>query len=477
MGYLTPNKMDMPKTPFNRQRPNPYGYAFGQSLMDLTYCIQTFGCQMNKHDSERIAGMLDGLGCLQVDTISEADIVVFMTCCVREAADIRLIGQVQTMKSEPLRPNSPLSKRIVAIGGCIGQRDGAKLFDQMPHVDVVFGTNNLASLPSLLKATLETGTHTVETLESSTWFPTDLPTTREHAWAAWLPITIGCNNFCTYCIVPYVRGREKSRALEDIVAEAEHYVASGVKEITLLGQNVNSYGRDLYGAPRFADILESVDATGIERLRFATSHPKDLTDEVIGKFSTLRSLMPALHLPAQSGSNRILSAMNRNYTAEHYRNLVFKLREACPEIALSTDIIVGFPGETEEDFLDTFNLVKDIGYSQVFTFIYSKREGTPAAKMNDSTPRDVVQDRFDRLVAVVQDNAYKANQVERGRIVDVLVEGVSKRDPSLLSGKSPKNQTVHAPIPDNMTIGDLTGRIVPVKVDEAKTWYLKGALA
>ena len=447
------------------------------SFNNLTFHVQTFGCQMNKHDSERVVGMLENLGATDVQTIEEADVVVFMTCCVREAADIRLIGQVNTMKNLPLREGSPLRKRLIAVGGCIGQRDGDKLFEELPHLDVVFGTNNLSSLPSLLSQVLETGSKRAETLEESSSFPTELPSTREHSWAAWLPITIGCNNFCTYCIVPYVRGREKSRPIEDIEEEARRYVAAGVKEITLLGQNVNSYGRDLYGTPRFAEVLDAVDASGIERLRFATSHPKDLTDEVIQKFGSLRSLMPALHLPAQSGSDAILKAMHRNYTADHYRDLVRKVRCACPDIALSTDIIVGFPGETEEDFQRTYDLVDEIGYSQVFTFIYSKREGTPAAKMIDDTPREVIQDRFDRLVDLVQKRAFEANQPDAGKVVDVLVEGLSKRDQSLIVGKSPKNQTVHAPLPEGASIDALMGAIVPVRIEEAKTWYLKGSLA
>ena len=431
---------------------------------------------MNKHDSERIAGMLEALGALQVDSVEEADVVVFMTCCVREAADTRLYGQVASLKNIPLRTDSPLKKRMVAIGGCIGQRDGEKLVKELPHVDVVFGTHNLGSLPRLLEAAIEEGGHQVEVLEASTSFPTDLPTAREHSWAAWLPITIGCNNFCTYCIVPYVRGREKSRPIEDIVAEAEGYVADGVKEITLLGQNVNSYGRDLYGEPRFAQVLDAVDATGIERLRFATSHPKDLSDQVIERFAGLRSLMPALHLPVQSGSNDIIKAMNRHYTREHYLELIRKIRAARPDIALSTDIIVGFPGETEEDFEQTLSLVDEVGYNQVFTFIYSKREGTPAAKIEDSTPHEVIQARFDRLVDLVQERAFEANQVDDGTLVDVLVEGASKRNPELLSGKSPKNQTVHAPLPAGWTADDLAGHIVRVHVDQARTWYLSGHL-
>lgn len=443
-------------------------------FMNMTFCVRTFGCQMNKHDSERISGMLEGLGALMVETVEEADILIYMTCCVREAADTRLYGQVASMKNVALRPDSPLPKRIIAVGGCIGQRDGEELTRKLPHLDVVFGTHNLASLPRLLQGVIEDGGHQVEVLDASSSFPTELPTAREHSWAAWLPITIGCNNFCSYCIVPYVRGREKSRPLEDIVSEAERYVAAGVKEITLLGQNVNSYGRDLYGSPRFAAVLDALDKTGIERLRFATSHPKDLSDEVIDKFGTLKSLMPALHLPVQSGSDAILAAMNRRYTADHYRELVRKLREVRPDIALSTDIIVGFPGEMQKDFDDTARLVDEIGYHQVFTFIYSKREGTPAAKIEDNTPHEVIQQRFDSLVDIVQKHAYELNQADRDTTVDVLVEGVSKRDEGLLAGKSPKNQTVHAPIPAGMSIDELCGKIVPVHVTEAKTWYLAG---
>ncbi|MBQ9041946.1 MAG: tRNA (N6-isopentenyl adenosine(37)-C2)-methylthiotransferase MiaB [Eggerthellaceae bacterium] len=447
------------------------------AFWNLTFHVQTFGCQMNKHDSERVTGMLEALGALSVDSVEEADIVVFMTCCVREAADVRLMGQVSSMKNIALRAGSPLRKRMVAIGGCIGQRDGGKLLDELPHVDVVFGTNNLASLPSMLESVLDDGSRLSETVEESEAFPTELPTTREHSWAAWLPITIGCNNFCTYCIVPYVRGREKSRPFEDIVREAEGYVAAGVKEITLLGQNVNSYGRDLYGNPRFADILQAVAETGIERLRFATSHPKDLTDEVIAKFGSVPNLMPALHLPAQHGSNSILKAMHRSYTVEHYRELVSKLREACPGISMSTDIIVGFPGETEEDFQATYRLVEDIGYSQVFTFIYSKREGTPAAKLVDDTPREVIQDRFDRLRVAVEKGAYDFNQAQAGKTVPVLFEGASKKDERTITGRSPENITVNVPLPDEMSAEALMGSIANVEIAEAKTWYLRGTLA
>lgn len=446
----------------------------GSPIAGKTFSVVTFGCQMNKHDSERIVGMLTALGATEVETVEESDIIIFVTCCVREAADVRLMGQVASLKNVPLRENAPVDKRIVVIGGCIGQRDGAELVEKLPHVDVVFGTFNLASLPRLIEQTLLTGEHEVEVLSEASDFPTDLPSERESKWSAWLPISIGCNNFCSYCIVPYVRGREKSRPMEDIVADAQALMADGVKEITLLGQNVNSYGRDLYDEPRFADLLRAVSATGIERIRFATSHPKDLNDDVIKAFGELDNLMPALHLPVQSGSNTILKVMHRRYTREHYLETIKKLCEVRPDIALSTDIIVGFPGETEEDFQQTYDLIKEVGYTQVFTFIYSKREGTPAARMEDNTPREVIQERFERLVDLVQEGALEANQAEAGKVVPVLVEGASKRDESVLMGRSPKNQTVHAPIPEGVSIEELQGTIVNVRVDVARAWYLRG---
>lgn len=429
---------------------------------------------MNKHDSERIVGMLTALGSRQVHTIEESDIIIYVTCCVREAADVRLMGQVASLKNVPLRSDSPLSKRVVVIGGCIGQRDGEKLTEKLPHVDVVFGTFNLASMPKLIHDAISQGGHQVEVLDEASSFPTDLPSERESRWSAWLPISIGCNNFCTYCIVPYVRGREKSRPLEDIVTDAKNLIKDGVKEITLLGQNVNSYGRDLYGQPEFAKLLYAIADTNIERIRFATSHPKDLNDEVIKAFGELDNLMPALHLPVQSGSNTILKAMNRRYTREHYLEIIDKLRAVRPDIALSTDVIVGFPGETEEDFEQTYDLVNQVGYHQVFTFLYSKREGTPAARMEDATPHEVIQERFERLVQLVQDRAYEVNQTDAYSVVSVLVEGVSKRDPNVLMGRSEKNQTVHAPIPDGTTIEQLQGSIIPVQIEQARAWYLRG---
>jgi tRNA-2-methylthio-N6-dimethylallyladenosine synthase len=466
---------------------------------------------MNKHDSERVAGMLDALGLLEAATLEEAHVIIFMTCCVREAADTRLKGQVASLKNLPCpTAEAPFFgaahiQRIIAIGGCIGQRDGAVLIEQLPHVNVVFGTHNIAQLPHLIFAALSKGAAQVEVLEdapvkddgqqrpavleaaaaastnpTTPISATELPSHREHAWHAWVPIMTGCDNFCSYCVVPYVRGREKSRPFEEILAEVEQLVAEGVQEITLLGQNVNSYGRDLYGAPRFAEVLRAVGASGIARLRFATSHPKDLSAETIAAFAEVPAVMPQLHLPVQSGSNAVLKAMNRSYTAEHYLRLIEAVRVACTaankDVAFSTDLIVGFPGEREADFEATLKLVRAVGYSQAFTFIYSRRDGTPAAALEDSTPREVIQERFDRLVELVQASAWEQNQRELGTVLPVLFEGASKRDSCILAGRSPKNQTVHAVLPEGRTANEYAGRILDVAVEEARTWYLRGRL-
>ncbi len=443
-----------------------------RTLQGLTYFVRTFGCQMNSHDSERVSGMLEELGLIQSDQ-EHADVVVFMTCCVREAADTRLFGQVSSMKNLPA-PES--GKRIVAIGGCIGQRDGDFLFEKLDNLNVVFGTHTIADLPSLILEAYETGKKVSSLTDKSLVPSTDLASKREVDFQAWVPITMGCDNFCTYCIVPYVRGREYSRDFDQVVGEVELLANQGVKEITLLGQNVNSYGRDLYGKPRFAELLSAMDSTGIERVRFVTSHPKDLSDETIEAFKNTKCVMPAMHLALQSGSDKILKAMNRKYTAKHFLDRVNKLKAAVSNVALSTDIIIGFPGETEGDFQATYDLVKEVNFAQVFTFIYSKREGTPAAKLVDNTPREVIQERFDRLVKLVQASAYDNNLKDLNNTIDVLVEGSSKRDDRMLSGRSPRNSTVHIPLPDAKEVKDFVGKIIPVHVTEAKTWYLRAEM-
>lgn len=408
-----------------------------------------------------------------VFTIEEADIAVFLTCCVREKAELRLMGQVASIKNVP---NAHKTKRIIAVGGCVGQLEGVSLRDELSHVDIVFGTHNLGHLVDLIQRRLATGEPQIETIDVNDGFSSDLPVRREKSWHAWVPIMTGCDNFCSYCIVPYVRGREMSRPLDDIAAELAMLADEGIREVTLLGQNVNSYGRDLYGTPRFAEVLSLAGESGVDRVRFVTSHPKDLLPETIEAMATYPNIMPQLHLPLQSGSNRILRAMNRSYTVEHYLDLVCDLRSARPDISLSTDIIIGFPGETEEDFAATLDVVREVGYGQMFRFIYSKRPGTPAATMPDDTPREVLQGRFERLEELAQASSLAENRREVGRILPVLVDASSRRDAGVLAGKSPKLQTVHAPLADGMRIEDVIGQIVDVRIDDATTNYLQGTI-
>ncbi len=437
-----------------------------------TYFVRTFGCQMNKHDSERIAGMLEAdLGLSEASSPEVADVVVFNTCAVREGAEERLRGHVSSLKAAKTGDNPNV---IIAVGGCIGQRDGETLLSYLPHVDIVFGTHNVGRLPALIASARESRDVTVEVLAEATSFASELPAIRERAWHAWVPITVGCDNFCTYCIVPHVRGRERSRPLDEIVAEIAALVADGVVEVTLLGQNVNSYGRDLYGEPRFPQVLKHVAASGISRVRFVTSHPRDLSDETIAVMATTPGICHSLHLPVQSGSNRILHAMNRHYTRESYLALVERLYAAMPDLALSTDVIVGFPGETEDDFEQTLEVVRKCTYDQAFTFLYSPREGTPAASLENAVPRDVMQERFDRLVTIVQSSAFAKNQRLIGTVQTVLAEGTSRRDPNVLTGRTEGNKVVHAPMPEGASSASLAGTFLNVSINEAQTWFLSG---
>jgi tRNA-2-methylthio-N6-dimethylallyladenosine synthase len=438
-----------------------------------TFSIRTFGCQMNKHDSERIAGLLEARGLTRAPARASADVVVFNTCCVRENADERLYGQVASLKAD----KGPDPAMLIAVGGCIGQRDGADLVRRLPHIDVVFGTHNLANLPALLDAAAESRKPVVEVLDASDGgFASDLPSAREHLWHAWVPITVGCDNHCTYCIVPYVRGRERSRPFDDVVAEVDRLKGEGVVEITLLGQNVNSFGRDLYGTPRFAELLRAVSATGIDRIRFTTSHPKDLSDDTIDAMAECPNVCRYLHLPVQSGSDQVLRRMNRHYTRDSYLALVGRLYTAMPDLALSTDVIVGFPGETEEDFEHTMRVVDSARYDQAFTFIFSPREGTPAARLADPVPRDVVQRRFDRLVGAVHASALAKNQAYVGTTRRVLVEGLSKRDATMLIGRTASNKVIHAPCPPRVAPTALAGSFVDIEITDAQTWFLMGCL-
>ena len=440
-----------------------------------TYCVVTYGCQMNAHDSETLEGMLAEMGMTPASTREEADFVIFNTCCVRDNAQRRALGNVVWLKE--LKKTRP--ELMVGVCGCMMQQPGMgeQILKQYPFVDLAFGTHNLYRFAQLMLKAVQSRRRVVEVIQDDEGsIPEDLPVRRSSPYHAYITIMYGCNNFCSYCIVPYVRGRERSRASARIIEEARELKAEGVKEIMLLGQNVNSYGLDMEGELSFAQLLAELDKVGIERIRFMTSHPKDISDELIDVMAASKHICHALHLPVQHGSNRILQSMNRRYTRERYLELIDKLRLARPDIALSTDVIVGFPGETEQDFLDTYSLIEQVGYHQVFTFLYSPREGTPAAELAPTSTHEEIQDRFDRLVELVQQGAFSANQADLGATVPVLIEGTSKRDPSILAGKSPKNQTVHAPLPSGVKLEGLLGTIVSVKIDEARTWYLKGHL-
>ena len=436
------------------------------------FCIHTFGCQMNKHDSERVAGMLEGLGSLPVETIEEADIVVFMTCCVREAADTRLYGQVASMKNIPLRDGTPLDKRYIAVGGCIGQRDGDKLLAALPHLDVVFGTHNLGSLPGLLRRAIEQHGRAAEVIEEGAEFSSALPTVREHDWAAWLPITVGCNNFCSYCIVPYVRGRERSREPAAILAEFRQLVEQGYKEITLLGQNVNSYGKGLEHPIDFADLLNLLcEVPGDYQIRFMTSHPKDASRKLIDTIAAQEHLCKHIHLPVQSGSDRLLKEMNRHYNVAQYMDLIRYAKEKIPGVTFSSDIIVGFPGETEEDFAATLDLIREVGYMQLFTFIYSKRAGTPAAKLPDPTTHAEKAARMDRLLKTQEEFAFAATAAMAGRTVRVLVEAAGRNE-GTVNGRLDNNLVVEFKAPES-----LIGQWADVHITGSRAALLVGELA
>ncbi|MBN1192531.1 MAG: tRNA (N6-isopentenyl adenosine(37)-C2)-methylthiotransferase MiaB [Coriobacteriia bacterium] len=428
---------------------------------------------MNKHDSERIAGLLESAGYVPACGPDVADVIVFNTCCVRETADERLYGQVSSLKALKTggRPDV-----LIAVGGCVGQRDGEAVLARAAHVDVVFGTHNIHELPALLDAA-ESGRPSVSILEAGETFASDLPQVREKPWHAWVPVTVGCDNHCAYCIVPSVRGPERSRPMEDVVAEVTTLVADGVVEVTLLGQNVNSYGRDRYGKPRFSELLRAVADTGVSRLRFATSHPKDISDETIAAMADLPAVMPYLHLPVQHGSNDILKAMRRGYTREEYLLRVGKLRDAIPDVALSTDIIVGFPGETEADFAATLDLVERVAFDHAFTFIYSAREGTPAAALADTVPREVAQERFDRLAALVRNLSYASNTREVGSFRECLIGGASRRDSAVLGARTPHNRLVHLPLPTGESAAGLAGTTRLVRITAAHPWFLSGEFA
>ena len=429
-----------------------------------TYFITTYGCQMNEHDSERLAGMLEAEGYAKADAPDEAAVVLFNTCCIREKADTRLYGQLGHIKS--IKDRRPDMK--IVVGGCLAQKDQSLIQQKAPYVDVVLGTHNLASLPRLLRES-DTGP-SFEILEQTEIFPSALPARRSSPWHAWVSISIGCNNSCTFCIVPAVRGKEVSRRVGDIAQEVERLVGDGVVEVTLLGQNVNSYGRDLDGTPLFASLLRSLDEIeGLERIRFTSPHPKDFKADTVAAMAECSSVCEHIHLPVQAGSDAVLKRMKRAYTRTKYLEKIEMVRAAIPDVAVTTDIIVGFPGETEEEFADTLSLVSEARYDAAYTFQYSSRPMTEAADLPGHLPKNVVQERYDRLTSLQTDISFEQNLRLVGTSQQVLVEGTSKKDPGKLTGRTRTNKLVHF---DDTGAG--TGTFVTVSVTDAHPHFLEG---
>ena len=435
----------------------------------LTYCLTTFGCQMNEKQSEAVAGIMDEIGYHRQDN-EEADVVIYNTCTVRENANLKVYGRLGHLHS--LKDHNPDMKII--LFGCMMQEQHVvdKIKKSYPFVNLVFGTHNIFKYAELFYEMLQSEQQIVDIWEGTDQIVEDLPTERNYTFKSGVNIMFGCNNFCSYCIVPYVRGRERSREPEAIVKEVKRLVADGVSEVMLLGQNVNSYGKTLEHPVTFAQLLEMLeDVEGLKRIRFMTSHPKDLSDELIETMAKSKKICHHLHLPLQSGSSRILEKMNRHYTKEDYLLLVKKIREKLPEIALTTDIIVGFPGETEEDFEETLDVVSKVRYDSAYTFIYSKRSGTPAASMEDQVPEDVVKERFAKLLKVVQTISAERTNEKLGMTEPVLIEQVNEQDESLVTGRLSNNAVVHLP-------GDasMIGSIVPVLLKESKGFYYMGEI-
>ncbi|HVM12745.1 MAG TPA: tRNA (N6-isopentenyl adenosine(37)-C2)-methylthiotransferase MiaB [Egibacteraceae bacterium] len=453
-------------------------------MSSRTYFIRTFGCQMNEHDSERAAGVLETMGYRPVATAEEAGLVLFNTCAIRENADNKLYGQLTGLK--PLKDADP--DKVVMVGGCLAQKDQHAVAERVPWVDVVYGTHNMGHLPELLAQADSSALPVVEILEHTEMFPSALPARREVAHHAWVSISIGCNNTCTFCIVPLLRGPEKSRRLGDVLAEVRSLVDDGVREVTLLGQNVYSYGRDLVrageaggagsGAGRrgrnrtlFAELLHALgDVEGLERVRFTSPHPKDFTADVFAAMRDVPNVCEQLHLPLQSGSDRVLKRMQRAYSARRFLELVDEARDTVPGVAISTDIIVGFPGEADEDFAATLAVTEQAAFDSAFTFEYSRRPGTAAVDLDGHLDPAVVGERYRRLAALTRDLSAAANARQVGTTQELLIEGPSKTDPSRVSGRTRTNRLTHVPA------SALTppGALVQARITEAASYYLLG---
>lgn len=434
------------------------------------YLIKTFGCQMNEHDSEKISWVLENMNYTATEVLEEADFIIYNTCLIRENAELKVYGHIGALKA--LKRKNP--DLIIAVCGCMMQNEEIRnmITSKHKHVDLIFGTNNIHKLPQLIENHLKTGETIIDILEDTREIDETLDANRKYSYKAFVNIMYGCNNFCTYCVVPYTRGRELSRDPDNILDEIKDLARNGCKEVTLLGQNVNSYGKTLDKEYTFTELLRDInDIDGIERIRFMTSHPKDLSDELIKCYKELKSLSPHLHIPIQSGSNRILGKMNRKYTREDILEKIGKLKKINPEIALTTDIIVGFPGETEEDFLETLDLVKQVEFQSAYTFIYSIREGTVAADMDEQIDYKVKHDRFQRITDALNEMTLADNKRLIGKTLKVLAEDTSKNNPDILTGRTEEFKLVNFK-GDNSLIGE----IVDVLIDDVKTFALEGTV-
>jgi tRNA-2-methylthio-N6-dimethylallyladenosine synthase len=432
------------------------------------YYLNTFGCQMNEHDSEKLAGMLSNMGYIETDDVNESDLIIYNTCCVREHAEQKVYGHLGALKK--LKEDKPELK--IAICGCMMQQEEvvSHIKKTYRHVDLIFGTHNLHKFPELLLKSFGRKKTLIDVLNTDGKIVENVPVERKDSVKAWITVMYGCNNFCSYCIVPYVRGRERSREIRDIKEDVMTLGRQGFKEITLLGQNVNSYGKDLDNKVNFAELLYQLnEIPGIERIRFLTSHPKDLSEELIYAMRDLSKVCEHLHLPFQAGSTKVLKEMNRGYTKEQYLELVMKVKENIPDISLTTDIIVGFPGETDEDFEDTLDVIEKVRFDSAYTFLYSKRTGTPAAKSKNQILDEVKKERFEKLLTLQNTISREINETFLGKKVEILVEGISKTNDNIYTGRTRGNKIVNY-----KGSKDDIGKLKNILIDDIKTWSLEG---
>ena len=436
-----------------------------------SFYISTYGCQMNENDSEKLSGMLTQMGFCENNDMKESDLVIFNTCCVRESAEEKVFGHLGLLKG--IKKQKPDMK--IAVCGCMMQQEKRveEIKKKYQHVDLVFGTHNIHELPEFIKKIFNHEKRIIAVKEFSDSITEKIPMKRKDKIKAWVKVMHGCNNYCSYCIVPYVRGREKSRDINEVVSEVKSLAEKGYKEITLLGQNVNSYGRDLDKNLKFSDLLSKVNTiSGIERIRFMTSHPKDLSDDLIYAVKNLNKACEHIHLPLQSGSTNVLKSMNRHYTKQEFTDLAKKIQDTIPDVSLTTDIIVGFPGETDEDFEDTLDVLNKVRFDFAYMFIYSKRPGTPASSFIDQIPEDIKKERFNRLLNLQNKISKEKNDRFCGLELEVLVEGASKNNENVFAGRTRTNKIVNFYSDKN----NLSGKLVGVKIEIAKTWSLFGHL-